>query len=144
MDSSINFEINGPNFIVPSDIRRMLEMSGTRRYKVTMTPIYGERTRRQNAYFHMIIGRIATASGAGSDMIKESVKELAVTMGYPPKTDDHGRPVLTSKGEFVPLPSHEANSREMGILIEAALYFATEQGVEIDPAMHILYGNGLS
>ena len=35
------------------------------------------------------------------------------------------------------MPSHLANSREMGILIDAALGFATEQGLEIDPALHL-------
>lgn len=137
MDINISFEINGPNFRLPPDIRNMLEMSGARRYRVTMTPIYGERTQKQNAYFHMLIGRIATASGATVDVVKDAVKELAVTLGYPPAMDDHGKPIVTAKGEFVPMPSHLANSREMGILIDAALGFATEQGLEIDPALHL-------
>ena len=137
MDLNLNFEINGPEFRLPSDIRRILEVAGARRYKVTMTPIYGERTQRQNAYFHMIIGRIAAASGATPDMIKETIKELAVTMGYPPAMDEHGRPLVTAKGEFIPMPSHQANSREMGILIETALYFAAESGLEIDPAPNL-------
>lgn len=133
MTTRLTFEVNGPDFKLPADIRRIIDSMGTRRYSVTVVPLYGNRTRLQNAYFHMIVGRISACSGADKEFIKESIKDLAVTMGYPPATDDNGKPLLTSSGEFIPKPSHEANSREMGILIDAALYFASEQGCEIDP-----------
>lgn len=133
MTTKLTFEVNGPEFRLPADIRRIIDSMGTRRYSVTVVPLYGNRTRLQNAYFHMIIGRISAFSGADKEYIKEAVKDLAVTMGYPPATDDDGKPLLTPSGEFIPKPSHEANRREMGLLIDAALYFASEQGCEIDP-----------
>lgn len=130
---NLTFEVNGPDFKLPLDIKNLLQVWGTKRYKVTMTPMYGDRTKKQNAYFHLLIGRIAVASGADPEYVKEAVKVYSLTIGYPPAVDINGKEILSSSGEFVPKPSHSANSREMGILINAALYFASENGLEIDP-----------
>ncbi len=130
---TLNFEITGPNFNIPKDIRDVLSAMGTRQYVVSMTPVYGQRSSRQNAYFHLLIDRISTASGCARDDLKEIVKKKAMDLGYPPQTDPYGRLVLDQKGRATPMPSHLANSKDMQILIEAAYCIANEAGIELDP-----------
>lgn len=127
---TLTFELLGPDFRLPEDIRRMLLESGTRRYRVSMTPLYGKRSSRQNAYFHLLAGRIATATGGSLDFTKDCIKKYALTIGYPPALDENGREILSDSGEFIPKPSHLADTREMKILIEAALYYAAEFGID--------------
>lgn len=124
------FDTIGPELTVPEDIRRMLAMAGTKRYRVSVTPLYGQRTKRQNAYFHLLIGRISAVAGCSASCTKDAVKQYALTIGYPPALDENGREILTGDGEFTPKPTHLADSREMGILIDAAMYYAADYGID--------------
>lgn len=130
---TLNFEITGPGFNIPKDVRDVLASMGTKQFVVSMTPVYGQRSSRQNAYFHLLIDRIGTASGCDKNDLKTLVKSKAMELGYPPQTDPYGRLVLDEKGKATPLPTHLANSKDMQILIEAAYYVASEAGIELDP-----------
>lgn len=127
---TLTFELIGPDFRLPEDIKRMLKESGAKRYKVSMTPLYAQRSRQQNAYFHLLISRIATITGGTIDFTKDCIKKYALTIGYPPALDEHGKELLSDSGEFIPKPSHLADTREMKILIDAALYYAAEFGID--------------
>ncbi len=130
---TLNFELTGPDFKVPKDIKHVLEAMGTKRYVVSMTPVFAQRSNRQNAYFHLLVNRIANASGGDKEEVKAFIKKRAMDMGYPAETDSFGRLILDEKGKAVPKPSHEANIKDMQILIEAAYYVAIENGIEIEP-----------
>lgn len=130
---TLNFEVTGPDFRVPKDIKKVLEAMGTKRYVVSMTPVFAQRSNRQNAYFHLLVTRIANASGGDKDEVKTYIKKRAMEMGYPAATDSCGRLILDEKGKAQPKPSHEANTKDMQILIEAAYYVAIENGIEIEP-----------
>lgn len=130
---TLNFELIGPNFVVPKDIKKVLDAMGTKKYVVSMTPVYSQRSSRQNAYFHLLVNRIASATGYDKDDLKSLIKKRAMELGYPADTDSFGRLILDEKGKATPKPSHKANTKDMQILIETAYYVAIEAGVEIDP-----------
>lgn len=131
---TLNFELTGPDFKIPKNIKKVLDSMGTKNYVVSMTPVYGQRSSRQNAYFHLLVNRIATATGYDDkEFVKKIIKKKAMALGYPADTDSFGRLILDEKGKATPKPSHNANTNEMQILIEAAYYVAIEAGVDIDP-----------
>ena len=129
---TLNFEITTPDFKIPRDVQRVLDAMGTRRFVVSMTPVFGQRTTRQNALFHLLVNRIALGTGCSKEEAKDAIKAKAVEMGYPPQTDTYGRLVLDKNKQVVPKPSHEASVHDMQTLIEAAYYVASENGIDID------------
>lgn len=87
--------------------------------QVTIEPVYKQRTKDQNAFFHAKLNELAKLSGADRDRIKEEVKSVATMRGYPYDVVD---------GEIIPKPSSEATIEQMEILIDALYEYAEDNG----------------
>ncbi len=87
--------------------------------QVTIEPVYKQRTMDQNALFHAKVNELAKISGADRNFIKEEVKQVAVSRGYP---------FNVVNGEVIPKPSSEATIEQMEILIDALYEYAEDNG----------------
>jgi len=76
------------------------------------------RSLSSNAYFHAIIGEIASATGMDRELIKQGIKEqYGAKMAY--------------NGRLVCKPSHLMDSTEFSELIRGAEIEATDAGVDL-------------
>ncbi|MCF7945934.1 MAG: hypothetical protein K9L24_03680 [Spirochaetia bacterium] len=79
-----------------------------------------ERTLSQNSLFHAIIGEIAKNTGMCPEIVKQGIKE------------QYGEKVPGWKGRMMPKPSHLCNTKEMGQLIDGAIYEAAFLGIDVE------------
>lgn len=94
--------------------------------KMRLEPVFTTRTKEQNAYYQVLVKRIAFQSGASTDFVKEEVKRCACLMGYPYERDADGDLLIDEKGNPIPLSSAKATISQMKILIDACFRVAQE------------------
>lgn len=100
--------------------------------RVTISPVFTHRTSQQNAMFHAKVNRIARMTGADRAYIKKSVKDVAMTMGYPPAIGDDGELELDASGNIVAKSTSKASIEEMKILIDALDQWCFDNGIDIE------------
>ena len=118
--------------IVPEELVETLALyrRQSRKLRVTISPVFEERTKSQNAIFHASLRRLARLTGASLDHLKDEVKKLAVEMGYPVEMGPNGELVTDANGELIPLPSHKASISDMKILIDALDQFCFDHDID--------------
>lgn len=94
----------------------------TTELRITVEPVYKQRTEDQNAIFHAKVNEIAKECGANREWIKDQIKELAVSHGYPADVKD---------GKLIPKSSKDVTIEQMEILIESVFEYAFENGINI-------------
>jgi hypothetical protein len=99
--------------------------------RVTIEPLPRSRTVRENAYFHVLCGRLASMTGASKEQVKRMAKKRAVELGYPMATDENGWPIEDEDG-FEGLPSSECSVEQFALLIEAVKGIAAEHGYYLE------------
>ena len=100
-------------------------------FKVMVFPIYKTRTTSQNSLFHALINQMAAQTGVDRDVMKELVKDFAISRGYPYEIDERGLP-LTKDGRLVPVSTKDATVEQMETLIESAYEFALDKNLELE------------
>ena len=100
--------------------------------RVVIAPAFQTRTKSQNAIFHAKINELARLTGMDRDAIKDEVKDIALSMGYPPEMDETGIPKVNTCGMVVPLSSAKASVEQMTILINALDMWCEERDIPID------------
>lgn len=90
--------------------------------RITVEPVYKQRTENQNALFHARINELSKECGANREWLKDEIKMIATDMGYPYEIYD---------GRKVPKSTKEATVEEMEILIEAIYDYAFDNGINI-------------
>lgn len=114
-----------------------------------------KRSKDANAYFHVLVNKIAEVQGLGNDEVKKS---LVLEYGSLARDDDghivgFKLPVSVSIDKIYPYakifdtreengrtfncylvykPTHELDSKEMARLIDGAIYVAKDLGIETD------------
>ena len=83
--------------------------------RITIEPVYMERTADQNAFFHAKLGELSAQSGGDKEWLKNEVKKFATKRGYPYDIVD---------GEVIPRSVKKATVEEMEILIDALYEYA--------------------
>ncbi len=92
--------------------------------RITIEPVYMERTADQNAFFHAKLGELSELCGGSKNWLKDEVKMFATKRGYPYEVVN---------GEIVPKSVKQASVEEMEILIDSLYEYATKNG-------HVLQG----
>ena len=98
--------------------------------EVTIEETQDPRTQKQNALLHVLIRRLAQASGASEEWMKEYIKHEGMVHNYPVWVDN-GEIVTDERGEALPKPTSQATVKELMILIEACYAVAYENGLDI-------------
>lgn len=101
-----------------------------RTLEVTIEETQDPRTQEQNALFHVLIRRLAQASGASEEWMKEYIKREAVERNYPVWVEN-GEIVINEHGEALPKPTSQATVKELMTLIEACYEVAFDNGIDI-------------
>ena len=110
------------------ELKRYRRQSG--KLRVTISPVFEERTKEQNAIFHARLKVLARLTGMRFDSLKDEVKQVAVSMGYPVEMGPNGELKLGATGELIPLPSHKASISDMKILIDALDEYCFDHGID--------------
>jgi hypothetical protein len=95
--------------------------------RVTLKKPGRPRTTGAFSQSHCINGycqQIATATGQDFDTVKMAMKRLAVSRGYPFRTEKF-------TGEIVPYSETEINTEQAAILIETIIQFASEYNIRL-------------
>jgi len=88
-----------------------------------------KRTLEQNALWHRILRDISQVLLMDIELIKQGIKELAMSeYGYPPVINP-----ITSRES--PKPSHLATVKEMAVLFDVAFIVGAENGVDLSEYM---------
>lgn len=88
--------------------------------RVELKQWHKERTLSQNSLFHAVVGEIAKETGMSPDIVKQGIKE------------QYGEKVPGWKGRMMPKPSHLCDTKEMGQLIDGAIYEAAFLGIDVE------------
>ena len=134
----IEFVIDSRLFSVPDGFAeqfKLLAAEAVRKNRgllqVTVEVLPRPRTLKENAYFHVLCGRLASMSGATKEGVKHLAKKRAIEMGYPIATDEKGMPIQDDDG-FEGLSSKECTVEQCAILIEAVKALAAEHGYYLE------------
>ena len=115
------------------DASRMISvaMRQVESFKVVVYPIYKSRTIEQNSLFHALINQMSAQTGIDRDVMKDMVKEFAISRGYPYELDDYGLPE-SRDGRLVPISTKDATVEQMETLIESTYEFAFDKGLDLE------------
>lgn len=98
--------------------------------KVSVSKAERDRTKEQNALFHVLVKRLAAQAGTDVDWMKDYVKREAVSMGYPVWVEDN-RVRCDAYGRALPKPSSEASVQDLMVLVECCWKVANDNGFDI-------------
>ena len=115
------------------EAERLVRIAGgqVKSFKVVVYPIYKTRTTNQNSLFHALVNQMASQTGIDRVVIKDLVKDFAISRGYPYEIDDSGLP-KSCDGHLVPISTKDATVEQMETLIESAYEFAFERNLELE------------
>lgn len=105
--------------------------------RVIIAPAFQTRTLSQNAIFHAKINELSRLTGMDRDAIKDEVKDIAMSMGYPPEMDETGLPKVNESGRVIPLSSAKATIEQMVLLINALDFWCEERDIPLDSIWRI-------
>jgi len=100
--------------------------------EVTIRPQRKTRTtgeRSQNHALNGAIQQICEETGNTFDVVKEYIKQQAISMGYPIKRNEKGEYVINPFGYPVGISEADSSTIECGYLIEATHILAGELGI---------------
>lgn len=100
-------------------------------FKVVVYPLYKNRTVNQNSLFHALVNKMSSQTGVDRGVMKEAVKEFAISRGYPYEVDESGLP-MSKDGRLVPISTKYATVEQMETLIESAYEFAFDKGLDLE------------
>lgn len=118
----IQFDVDSRDLIrIPQEYKAELEKyrRQAKKIRVIISPVFEQRTNKQNALFHKKLKTIELLTGLPWEEAKEQIKSLAIDMGYPYVLDDDGSPKLDGNGNMIPISSSDASISEMKILFTA-------------------------
>lgn len=98
--------------------------------EVTIEETQDPRTQEQNALLHVLIRRLALASGTSEEWMKEFIKQAGIEHGYPVWIYN-GDVVMDERGEALPKPTRNATVKEIMTLIDTCYAVAYENGLDI-------------
>lgn len=130
----MTFEVKSNDPIrIPIELIDELERyrSQAKYLRVSITPVFKDRTMSQNSYFHAKVNEIARDTGIPRDEVKNEIKRFAIGMGYPCEENEDGT-IRMKDGEPVPLSSSKASIEAMTILIEALYVWCNENGIQTE------------
>ena len=109
---------------IPDELQNLLSIVRRegKEIKITIEPVYQQRTANQNALFHSKIKELAAISGADVDWLKDEVKRFAVSRGYPCEIGE---------GFVVPKSTRTATVEQMEILIDALYQYSFNNGINL-------------
>lgn len=110
---------------VPSELKGLLSIVRKEQpeLEIVIKPVYPKRTAEQNAMFHAKLGELAAETGANKEWLKEEIKKLACTHGYPFEVIDD---------ESIPISTSRANIEQMEMLIDSLYEYAFEHGIYLE------------
>lgn len=129
----IDFEVGSDERIaIPEEFIPTLRLyrRQSRRLRVTISPVFEQRTKEQNAIFHARLKVLARLTGIKFDDLKTQVKGIAVEMGYPVEMGPNGELKVDARGNLIPLPSHKASISNMKILIDSLDQYCFDHGID--------------
>lgn len=130
--------LGGKLLEVPAELRdeivKYIRQAG--KVRVVIAPAFQTRTKSQNAIFHAKINELSTLTGMDRDVIKDEVKEVALSMGYPPELDETGCPKVEN-GMVVPLSSAKATIEQFALLINAIDLWCEERDISLSDIWRI-------
>ncbi len=130
----MTFEVrsDGP-IVIPEDMLPQLKRyrSQAKTLRVSITPVFKDRTMSQNAFFHAKVNEIARNTGVNREHIKDEIKKFAISMGYPCEEEEDGTLKLKDD-EPIPISSAKASIESMTILIEALYLWCNENGIQVE------------
>jgi len=100
--------------------------------EVTIEPQRKTRTTGERSQSHCINGfiqQICQETGNSFDVVKEYVKQQAISMGYPIKRNEKGEYVINPYGYPVGISEADSSTVECGYLIECARILADDLGI---------------